>query len=79
LSAIQEAYLKQYMAQVELIQQRSAAARAGTLDAHQYQDLKDLKTELAIAKGISPSQSHSHQGKAWDSFGIISSLLIMNA
>ena len=60
LSAIQEAYLKQYMAQVELIQQRSAAARAGTLDAHQYQDLKDLKTELAFAKGNSSSQSLSH-------------------
>ena len=39
------------MAQVELIQQRSAAARAGTLDNQQYQDLKELKTELAIAKG----------------------------
>ncbi|KAL0030019.1 hypothetical protein WJX79_001186 [Trebouxia sp. C0005] len=47
---IEEAYLKQYMAQVELIQQRSAAARAGTLDAQQYQDLEDLKTELAIAQ-----------------------------
>ena len=48
------------MAQVELIQQRSAAARAGTLDAQQYQDLEDLKTELAIAQGISPSVSLSH-------------------
>ena len=66
LSAIQEAYLKQYMAQVELIQQRSAAARAGTLDAHQYQDLKDLKTELAIAKGNSSSQSLSHTSQESD-------------
>jgi len=61
LSALQEAYLKQYMAQVELIQQRSAAARAGTLDAQEYQDLKDLKTELAIAKGILPKHSHTSQ------------------
>jgi len=53
------------MAQVELIQQRSAAARAGTLDAQQYQDLKHLKTELAIAKGNSSSQSLSHKAREW--------------
>ena len=40
------------MAQVAAIQQRQAAARAGTLDAQGQQDLTDLKTDLAIAKGV---------------------------
>ena len=39
------------MAQVAAIQQRQAAARAGNLDAQGQQDLKDLKTDLAVAKG----------------------------
>ena len=48
---MQEEYLKQYMAQVALVQQRQAQARAGTLDGQGQQELKDLKTDLAIAKG----------------------------
>ena len=48
---MQEEYLKQYMAQVALIQQRQAQARAGTLDVQGQQELKDLKTDMAIAKG----------------------------
>ena len=48
---VQEEYLKQYMAQVAAIQQRQAAARAGNLDAQGHQDLKVLKTDLAVAKG----------------------------
>ena len=39
------------MAQVAAIQQRQAAARAGNLDTQGQQDLKDLKTDLAVAKG----------------------------
>ena len=39
------------MAQVALIQQRQAQARAGTLDVEGQQELKDLKTDMAIAKG----------------------------
>ena len=49
---LQEEYLKQYMAQVALIQQHKALARAGALDAQGHQDLTDLKTDLAIAKGL---------------------------
>lgn len=49
---VQEEYLKQYMAQVALIQQRQAQARAGHLDVQGQQELKDLKTDLAIAKGM---------------------------
>ena len=48
---MQEEYLKQYMAQVALVQQRQAQARAGTLDGQGQQELKDLKTDLALAKG----------------------------
>ena len=50
----QEEYLKQYMAQVALIQQRQAQARAGTLDVEGQQELKDLKTDMAIARGACP-------------------------
>ena len=39
------------MAQVALIQQRQAQARAGTLDVQGQQELKDLKADMAIAKG----------------------------
>lgn len=39
------------MAQVALIQQRQAQARASTLDVQGQQELKDLKTDMAIAKG----------------------------
>ena len=42
------------MAQVALIQQRQAQARAGTLDVEGQQELKDLKTDMAIAKGANP-------------------------
>lgn len=48
---MQEEYLRQYMAQVALIQQRAAAARSGQLDAQEYQELKDLKAEVAAAEG----------------------------
>lgn len=48
---MQEEYLKQYMAQVALVQQRQAQARAGTLDGPGQQELKDIETDLAIAKG----------------------------
>lgn len=42
------------MAQVALIQQQQAQARAGTLDVEGMQELKDLKTDMAIAKGACP-------------------------
>lgn len=40
------------MAQVALVQQRQAQARVGTLDGQGQQELKDLKTDLAIAEGV---------------------------
>ena len=48
---LQEEYLKQYMAQVNAIQQRKAAERAGQLSPQGQQELKHLKHELAAAEG----------------------------
>lgn len=39
------------MAQVAAIQQRQAAARAGTLTSQGQQELKELKHDLASAEG----------------------------
>ncbi|KAL3159245.1 hypothetical protein ABBQ32_011215 [Trebouxia sp. C0010 RCD-2024] len=61
---IEEEYLKQYMAQVALVQQRQAQARAGTLDGPGQQELKDIETDLAIAKAEVDAAEEEEAGPA---------------